>query len=277
MAVTASGYVALHRKWIENEMNSTRQALKTKLINRKPLFAGWTSLGNPQVTEMLVRSGVDFLGVDIEHSTISQEQSQRIIAACHASGVPCLPRFATHNPEAIKRMLDSGADGVIVPIVETAKQVEKLIEWVKYPPLGKRGYGIARAQGYGYDFEEYTSSWNESSILIIQIESITAVEDIETLLQFDEVDGVMVGPYDISGSLGIPGQIDHAEVRESGQRVVEVCEKYGKACGTQDIDPTPESFQTALSSGYTFVALASDVFILWKWGERMQKLIEVSR
>ena len=259
------------------KLNLTRQALKTKFQNREPLFAGWTSLGHPQVTEMLARSGVDFIGIDIEHSTISQDQSQRIIAACHSNGSSCLPRVATHNPEAIKRLLDSGADGVIVPTVETVQQVEKLIEWVKYPPIGKRGYGIARAQGYGHDFDEYTSQWNDSSSLIIQIESIAAVENIEQLLQFDEVDGAMVGPYDISGSLGIPGQINHEKVRQAGQHIVDACKKYNKACGTQDIDPSPESVKNAINSGYTFVVLASDVFILWKWGEQMQKLIKTCR
>ena len=250
-----------------------RIQLKDRLKNRKSIFAGWTSLGHPQVTEMLTRSGVDFLGIDIEHSTISQEQSQTIIAACQAGGVPCLPRVATHNPEAIKRLLDSGADGVIVPTVETPEQVEKLIEWVKYPPLGKRGFGIARAQGYGHDFKEYTTQWNDSSSLIIQIESISAVENIEKLLQFEEVDGAMVGPYDISGSLGIPGQIADQKVKDAGQLVKDACRKYGKACGTQDIDPTSESVQEAMDSGYTFVVLASDVFILWKWGEKIQKVI----
>ena len=100
---------------------------------------------------------------------------------------------------------------------------------------------------------------------------------IDKLLQFDEVDGAMVGPYDISGSLGIPGQIDHKDVLKAGQLVVNACEKYGKACGTQDIDPTPESVKSSLDSGYTFVVLASDVFIFWKWSERMQKLISACR
>jgi len=258
-------------------MKSNKTTLKTKLRNRDNLFAAWTSLGHPQVTEMLARSGVDFIGIDIEHSTISQEQSQRIIAACHANSVSCLPRVATHNPEAIKRLLDSGADGVIVPTVESTEQVEKLIEWVKYPPMGKRGYGIGRAQGYGHDFDEYTTQWNDSSSLIIQIESISAVENIDQLLQFEEVDGAMVGPYDISGSLGIPGQIDHHKVKDAGQLVVDACRKFGKACGTQDIDPTPQSVKNAIDSGNTFVVLASDVFLLWKWGEHMQQLIKSCR
>ena len=251
--------------------------LKNNLRNRKTIFGGWTSLGHPQVSEMLACSGVDFIGIDIEHSTISQEQSQAIIAACHSSGVSCLPRVATHSQESIKRLLDSGADGIIVPTVETPEQVEKLIEWMKYPPLGKRGYGIARAQGYGHNFEEYTTNWNDASILIIQIESISAVENIEELLKFDEIDGAMIGPYDIAGSLGIPGQIDHEKVRNAGQLVVDTCRKFGKACGTQDIDPTSERVQAAIDSGYTFVVLASDVFILWKWGEKMKKVVEDCR
>ena len=254
-------------------MNFMRQTLKKKFNNRETVLAGWTSIWHPQISEMLTMSGVDFIGIDIEHSTISQEQSQRIIAACHNNGVYCMPRIATHNQETIKRLLDSGADGVIVPTVETSEQVEKLIEWVKYPPLGKRGYGIARAQGYGHDFKEYTTQWNDSSSLIIQIESISAVENIEKLLQFEEVDGAMVGPYDISGSLGIPGQIADQKVKDAGQLVKDACRKYGKACGTQDIDPSSESVQEAMDSGYTFVILASDVFILWKWGEKIQKVI----
>ena len=83
----------------------------------------------------------------------------------------------------------------------------------------------------------------------------------------------MVGPYDISGSLGIPGQIDHEKVRNAGQLVVDACRKFGKSCGTHDIDPTSERVQAAIGLGYTFVVLASDVFILWEWGERMQKVV----
>lgn len=247
--------------------------LKSKFRQRQQVFGAWTSLGHPQVSEMLVCSGVDFLGIDIEHSTISHEQSQRIIAVCKAKGIACLPRVASHNPEAIRRLLDSGADGIIVPNVETSEQIEKIIDWMKYPPFGKRGFGIARAQGYGHDFEKYISTWNENSILVIQIESKQAVENIDDLLKYDEVDGVMIGPYDISGSLKIPGQIDHPLVQEAGKNVVEACTKFGKGCGTQEVDPNLENIGQAIENGYTFIVLASDIFILWKWGEKMQEIV----
>ena len=250
-----------------------RGDLKRKFRNRLPVLAGWTSLGHPQIAEMLCRSGVDFLGIDLEHSTISQEQAQCIIAASQASGVACIPRVASHNGESIRRLLDSGADGVLVPTVETSDQVRRLIEWVKYPPVGRRGFGVARAQGYGHDFEGYVSHWNETSVLILQIESIQAVENIGELLQFDEVDGVMIGPYDLSGSLGIPGQIESELVSEASRVVLASCERHHKACGTHLIQPDSESVETALSDGYTFLALASDVFVLQKWGKDTHELI----
>ena len=166
---------------------------------------------------------------------------------------------------------------MIVPTVETVEQVEKIIEWTKYPPLGKRGFGVARAQGYGHDFEKYTSEWNKSSVLVIQIETIFAVEHLEELIGFEEVDGIMVGPYDLSGSLGVPGQINHDLVSNAIGQVIETCKHFGKSCGVHEVEPTAETVQSAFNSGSTFVVLASDVFVLWKWGERMKKLISVSR
>jgi len=256
-------------KVIEN-----RKALKQKFRSRQQVLAAWTSLGHPSITEIFARTGVDFIGIDIEHSTISQEQSQRIIAACQANGTCCLPRIASHNMEMIKRLLDSGADGIIVPMVSTTAEVEQLISWCKYPPRGSRSYGIARAQGYGFEFEEYTKSWDESSSLIIQIESIQGVKNIEKLLSYDEIDGVMIGPYDLSGSLGIPGQLDHPDVLEAGKKVIAACKKFGRACGTQIIEPDLKSIEAAFTNGYTFAVLASDIFLLWKWSEQMRDIIE---
>ncbi|MDZ4243112.1 MAG: aldolase/citrate lyase family protein, partial [Candidatus Omnitrophota bacterium] len=220
------------------------------------------------------RMPIDFLGIDIEHSTISQEQSQRIIAASQAAGVACLPRIASHNAEMTKRLLDSGADGLIVPMVNSVKETQKLLKWCKYPTSGARSFGISRAQGYGYDFDDYVKTWNDSSVFIPQIESIEAVENIEGILAAEDVDGVMIGPYDISGSLGIPGQLDHKRVVDAAQKVIAACKKAGKACGTQVVDPDPKNIQAAFSAGYTFVILSSDVFLLWNWTEKVGRMVK---
>ncbi len=250
-----------------------RKSLKHKLQNRLPVFAGWTSLGHPSVTEMLVRSEVDFVGIDLEHSTISLEQSQQIIAASQAGGVACLPRLSSHNGEQVKRLLDSGADGVIMPMVSSSSEVERIVEWVKYPPRGRRSYGVARAQGYGIDFDRYTAEWNERSTIVIQIESIEGVDAIDKLLSCDAIDGAMIGPYDLSGSLGIPGQLLHPRVTAACTTVIEACRRHGKACGTQVVEPCRDNVHATLEAGYTFVVLASDVFVLWKWSAHMKTVI----
>lgn len=254
-----------------------RHKLKKQMQERRKVFAAWTSFGHPSISEVFSRIGIDFVGIDLEHSTISLEQAQQIISVCHSSGTLALPRIASHNMEMVKRVLDSGADGIIAPMVSNPSEVEKLIGWSKYPPLGQRSYGVARAQGYGFDFEEYTRSWNESSILIIQIESIQSVENAEELLNFGEVDGAMIGPYDISGSMGVPGQLDHPDVLEACKRVISACQSSGKSCGIHFVEPSLESVQNAFSDGYTFVVLASDLFVLWKWSASMKDLIEKIR
>ena len=256
------------------DLISRRLALRTKFKRNQRIFGAWTSFAHPSISEIFAGAGVDFVGIDIEHSTISQEQSQRIIAACQASRTPCLPRVASHNMEMIKRLLDSGADGIIVPMVNNLSEAEEIVSWVKYSPVGKRSFGVARAQGYGKNFDEYTRSWNRSSTLIIQIESMEGVENIEQILSLDEIDGVMVGPYDLSGSLRIPGQLDHPKVKAACQRVIKACDALGKSCGTQLIEPDEPGIRRAFNSGFNFVVLASDVFILWKWAERMQNNIK---
>lgn len=251
-----------------------RQTLKKRLIGREQIFGAWTSIGHPSITEIFCKSGVDFVGIDIEHSTISLEQAQQIIMACHGAGVYCLPRIASHNMEMVKRLLDSGADGIIVPMVSTAFEVKEIIKWCKYPPAGQRSYGIARGQGYGFDFSSYIEEWNKKSILIIQIESTRAIENIEELLDYEEVDGAMIGPYDLSGSMGIPGQIDHTRITEAVNIVIDSCKRHGKACGTQIINPDSMSVKSAFGKGYTFIVLASDIFALWNWSENMKCIVE---
>ena len=126
-------------------------------------------------------------------------------------------------------------------MVNNKREIENLRNFVKYPPLGKRSFGVNRAQNYGFDFDEYIKSWNETSIFMVQIESIEAVENIDEILNTDELDGVMIGPYDISGSLGVPGQLEHPLVIDASKKVISACEKFNKSCGTQISDASNEN------------------------------------
>lgn len=260
-----------------NRIFETRLKLKNRLRNREKLFAGWVSYSHPSITETLARAGFDFMFIDMEHSTISIEQGQRIIAASQFEGVPCIPRPVSHSNDYLKPLLESGADGLLIQMVETADQVQGLINNIKYPPIGKRTYGVNRAQAYGFDFDEYINNWNETSSFLIQIESITGVQNIEELLSFEEVDGVMIGPLDISGSLGVPGQTNHPLVIEASKKVIAACERFGKSCGTQVADANPQSVEALFKLGYNFAILGSDLFVLWKWAEQMQMMMNSMR
>jgi len=260
-----------------NTVFEKRAILKEKLRSRERLFAGWVSYDHPSITETFARAGFDFIAIDMEHSTISIEQGRRIIAASQSEGVPCLPRPVSHSNDWFKPLLESGADGLLVQMVNTPAEIEVIISHLKYPPVGNRSYGVARAQAYGFDFDSYIKHWNDASSLIIQVESIQAVDNIDKLLAFDEVDGVMIGPYDMSGSLGVAGQTDHPLVIEASRKVIEACERFNKSCGTQVADASQKSVEGLFELGYTFAILGSDLFVLWKWAEEMQGLMKSLR
>jgi 2-dehydro-3-deoxyglucarate aldolase len=209
----------------------------------------------------------------MEHSTISIEQGQRIISSCHGENVPCIPRPVSHSNDHIKPLLESGADGMLIQMVETPDHVESLLGYTKYPPVGRRTYGVNRAQAYGLDFDSYINSWNQSSIVLLQIESLLGVQNIDHLLAYDEVDGVMIGPLDLAGSLGVPGQTKHPLVLEASHKVIDACQRHGKSCGTQVSEATPREVDFLFSHGYTYAILGSDLFVLTKWASDMQSLI----
>lgn len=259
------------------ERLTRRRALKEKLRNRELVFGGWVSYTDPSITETFAKAGFDFIAIDMEHTTISLDEAKRIITSAQSEGACCFPRPVSHTNDIMKPLLEAGADGMFIQMVETPEQVRSLINDMKFPPVGRRSYGVNRAHGYGFDFDRYIHEWNDSSSLILQIESMKAVENIDALLAFPEVDGVMVGPYDISGSLGVPGETNHPLVREAGRKVVEAARKAGKSCCTQIADVSGERIKDALDQGFTFVILGSDLFILWKWAEQMQSLMKEIR
>ncbi len=256
---------------------NTRAILKQKLANRERVFGGWVSYREPAIAETFAKAGLDFVAIDMEHTTITTDEANRIITGVQTEGVLCLPRPVSHNNDYIKPMLEAGADGMIIPMVNTCAEAEEQVRLQKFPPLGQRSYGINRAHGYGFDFKPYIDTWNESGVLIVQVESITGVKNIKDLVKVPGLDAVMVGPYDISGSLGVPGETNHPKVLEATRCVVEACADSGISCMTQIADVQRDAVEDAFEQGYTSVILGSDLFILWKWAADMKSLISKFR
>lgn len=236
--------------------------LKQRLKNREQTTGSWITLASTAVAEIMAKAGFDWLVVDMEHSAITLDKAQELIRLIELCGVPPLVRVGHNQPNLIKRVMDAGAHGVIVPMVNSVADAEQAVGSVKYPPDGFRGVGLARAQDYGDDFEGYRS-WNQdNSIVIVQVEHIEAVNNLEAILSVPGVDGFIVGPYDLSGSLGIPGQFDHPDLLEALQRVQRIAATYQALSGFHVVQPDIEDYKAKQEQGYRFLAFSLDILFL---------------
>ena len=155
------------------------------------------------------QAGFPWLVVDMEHSVIDLETMQAMFLAMELNKCIPLVRLSGKDKNQVKRVLDAGAYGIIAPMVNTAEEAEMMVNSVKYPPWGERGVGLARAQGYGMIFNDYKEHFNNHSIVICQIEHKDAVENIDAILSVKGIDGILIDPYDLSGSYGIPGEFEN--------------------------------------------------------------------
>lgn len=236
--------------------------LKKDLQKQKLTIGSWITIGHPAIAEIMSKIGFDWLTVDMEHSAITLNQAQQLIQIIELSKIVPLVRVGENNPNLIKRVMDAGAHGVIVPMVNTREDAIKAVNAVKYPPLGKRGVGLARAQGYGLEFEKYKNWLNKESIVIVQIEDIKAIENLEEILSVDRVDGSIVGPYDLSSSLGHPGEFDHPKVKKAFNRYGSVCNRLNKSMGIHVIPPESKELLNKVNEGYKFLGFSLDTLFL---------------
>lgn len=249
--------------------------LKKKLRKQEITIGSWITLGHTSITEIMAKAGFEWLVVDMEHSVITLDTAQQLIQVIEGCGVIPLVRVGENNPNIIKRVMDAGAYGVIVPMVNSKEQAEAAVQAVRYPPLGIRGVGLARAQGYGAGFDEYAATVNEESIVVAQIEHIDAVNNLEAILSVNGIDGCIIGPYDLSGSLGIPGKFDHPDVLRAIEKVEQNCKQKGVALGFHIIQPDYKLVLERISKGYTFLAFSLDILFLGNsCREQMTKLRE---
>ncbi len=236
------------------------ETIKEKLADKKISIGTWMTMAHPSVAEILAMAGYDWVVMDTEHSAVDvSEVLQMLIAIEHRGAVP-LVRLAGIDPIQAKSVLDSGAAGVIVPMVNTKADAELCVSMTKFPPMGKRGVGLARAQGYGMNFDDYVKRNNSDSLLIVQIEHIDAVNNIEEILSVAGIDGTFIGPYDLSLSLGIPGQLSHPLVKEAKAKVLKSALAKGLAAGIHIVQPATaaEEYREAVEAGYTFIAVGAD-------------------
>ena len=225
-------------------------------------IGSWITLSHISIAEIMAEAGFDWLCVDLEHSVINYYEAELLIATIEAKGCTPYVRVGANDPLLIKRALDAGVKGIIIPMINSKEDAQRAVDAVKYPPVGTRGVGLARAQGYGFSFEEYSKRVNDETTVIAQIEHIDAVNHLQEILSVDGVDGTIIGPYDLSGSLGKPGMYDDPEVCKVLKRYEEISKKIGKPMGYHIIQPDHRLVLEKINAGYEFIAFSLDTLFL---------------
>lgn len=233
-----------------------------RLASGQPSFGGWCMTGSTVVAEILAGSGFDWVCIDAEHSSVDMETVQHMIMAIENRGCEPFVRVATNQEGDIKRVLDAGAKGIIVPMVKSVHDVEQAVAYVRYPPIGRRSYALARATDYGVNADRYFDAANGKVFLAIMIEHISAVADLDRILDNKSIDAVFVGPYDLSGSMGIPGKFSDCDFQQAMSQIVRKVKEHGVIMGVHDVHPTPDSVKSYIDDGVRFIALGLDTLFI---------------
>ena len=240
----------------------TNNPVRKALLERTVTIGTWIQIGHPAVGEIFGNIGFDWVAVDGEHTDIDVQGFTDVARGLYGRGSEPFIRVRENDTLAIRQVLDAGARGVIVPLVNSAQEAEKAVAATKYPPQGVRGFCLSRMNDYGLSFDDYIKTANNDIAVVVMIESKEAVNHIDEILSVDGIDGVFVGPYDLSGSYGIPGQISDILIQEGCKKVVNACKDFGKSAGMHVVDPTKENILAALNDGFTFIAVGIDAVFL---------------
>jgi len=240
---------------------------RARLRSGEKLVGTMVTLPTPSTAEILADAGFDWLFVDAEHGPLDVNDIQGILQAV-GDRVPCVVRVPECSEAWIKRVLDLGAHGVIVPQTNTAEMVADVVRYSRYAPEGSRGVGLARAHGYGFKFAEYVASANDEIAVIVQAEHRRAVEDIAAIVAVEGVDAVLLGPYDMSASYGKMGQIDDPEITGAIEKVISTCKAADIPIGSFGVDA--DAINGYAKQGCTLLAAGVDVLFLGGAARRMK-------
>jgi 2-keto-3-deoxy-L-rhamnonate aldolase RhmA len=239
---------------------------RARLRRGECLIGTMVTLPSPEVTEVLASIGFDWLFLDAEHGVLGARDLQVLLQAA-GRAMPGAVRVAAAAEVAIKKALDIGAAGIIVPQVNSAVQAEQVVRLARYSPLGTRGVGVGRAHGYGLRLQEYLASANDQVAVIVQVEHIDAVTQIEAIVSVGGIDAVLVGPYDLSARLGRLGEVAHPDVQAAIDRVTRVCHDAGVRLGIFGVSAA--ALQPYLARDYTLLVAGVDTLLLAQAAQAM--------
>lgn len=233
-----------------------------KFKEGKKTIGTFTHMQSTTVIECLGFTGLDYVVIDLEHSPVTAEGANQYVLAAKRAGLAPFVRVNEISRSAILKMLDIGAEAVIVPLVETLKQAEDLVQYAKYAPLGSRGFCPTRDGGWGYaehatgDIEEYMRICNRETLLIIQCETAGCLAHIEKITAMNGVDGILIGPFDLSIALGKPAKFDDPDVKAAFNHILQSCKAAEKMC--MIFAGSAEAARQFYLEGYDSIAVGLD-------------------
>ena len=235
--------------------------LKNKLESGKTVFGTFSWTASTMVTECLGYTGLDYVIIDAEHSPIDTEGAVNMVRSAKVHGLTPIIRAKDCTRPSILKMLDLGAEGVIVPNLHTVDEVKAVVDFGKYTPVGRRGFAQGRRAGFGFepdavDLDEYLRASNELTLLLPMCETVDMLEHIEEAAAVDGVDGIYVGPFDLSLDMGIPGRFDRPEFQAALKRIEAACRAAGKYSFI--FSSTPETAIAHVKLGYQAPTLGID-------------------
>lgn len=219
--------------------------------------------GNPVIAESCASSDkLSWVCIDLEHSSINLSDLENCVRAIKLRGKEAYVRISGHDYTQVKRVLDIGADGIIVPDIRRPEELDAIIRSAFYHPIGLRGVGLYRAQSFGQGFDTYVKDDSKRIKIIAQIEHYLAIENLESILSFDRLSGVFIGPYDLSSSLGIPGDFNNSKFLKQLARFESECAKSSKLMGMHIVYPDKVLLKEKIAKGYNFIAYGTDLLLL---------------
>lgn len=235
---------------------------KEKFKTQNVVLGTWLQIPSPSICEIAANQKFDWIAVDMEHTEIGYESLANMFRGLKGSTTEPFVRVRENAPLDIRRALDIGAKGIIVPLIDTADQAKSAVSYCKYPPEGCRGHAFCRANDWGENFSNYANEANKDICVFIMIESQTAVKNINEILKTDGLDGVFIGPYDMSASYGVPGDVSNELVVNGCNKVLNACKKHNKIAGIHIVKSNSNIIEENVEKGFQFIAVGIDTLFL---------------
>ena len=235
--------------------------IRKKLNNGGVSIGSWMQIPHSSIAEIMGQSNYDWVAVDMEHGAISVHQLPDLFRALELGNTLPLVRLAHGHSKDCKQALDAGAGGVIVPMIKSADQLRKVRDATRWPPSGNRGVAFSRANLFGKNFNEYIKEAKQP-LLIAMIEHIDAINELDDILKVDELDAILIGPYDLSASMNLTAQFDHPEFAKAIRDIKSKSESANIPCGIHVVSPSVDDLKEKIDDNYRFIAYSIDSVIL---------------